>query len=40
MARIWHTYAPTMGIKNDPRVFSSFVKNIVCGEDIAMKSDG
>lgn len=40
IARIWHTYAPTMDIQNDPRVFSSFVKNIVNNEDIVMKSDG
>ena len=29
-----------MDIENDPRVFSSFVKNIVHGENIEMKSDG
>ena len=40
IARIWHTYAPTMDIENDPRVFASFVKNIVNGQDIEMKSDG
>lgn len=40
IARIWHTYAPTMDIAGDPRVFSSFVGNIVRGEDIVMKSDG
>ena len=40
IARIWHTYAPTMDIDNDPRVFASFVKNIIHGEDIVMKSDG
>lgn len=40
IARIWHTYAPTMDIENDPRVFSSFVKNIIDGDDIVMKSDG
>ena len=40
IARIAHTYAPTMDIRNDPRVFSSFVKNIVDGQDIIMKSDG
>ncbi len=38
--RIWHTYAPTMDIKNDPRVFASFMDNLVRGEDIVMKSDG
>lgn len=38
--RIAHTYAPTMDIDNDPRVFASFVKNIVTGQYIVMKSDG
>jgi nucleoside-diphosphate-sugar epimerase len=40
IARIWHTYAPTMDVENDPRVFSSFVKNIIHGQNIEMKSDG
>lgn len=40
IARIWHTYAPTMDIENDPRVFASFVKNIIEKKDIVMKSDG
>ena len=40
IARIWHTYSPTMDIENDPRVFSSFVKNVVNCEDIVMKSAG
>lgn len=40
IARIAHTYAPTMDIQNDPRVFASFVKNIIAGQDIVMKSDG
>ena len=40
IARIAHTYAPTMDIENDPRVFASFVKNIVNHENIIMKSDG
>ncbi len=40
MLRIWHTYAPTMDIDKDPRVFASFMKNIVDGQDIAIKSDG
>ncbi|WP_251205708.1 NAD-dependent epimerase/dehydratase family protein [Acetatifactor aquisgranensis] len=40
IARIWHTYAPTMDIDNDPRVFASFAGNILRGEDIVMKSDG
>ena len=40
IARIAHTYAPTMDIENDPRVFASFVKNIVDRQDIVMKSSG
>lgn len=40
IARIWHTYAPTMDVENDPRVFASFIKNVMHGEDIVMKSDG
>lgn len=40
MVRIWHTYAPTMDVEHDPRVFSSFVKNVIHGQNIEMKSDG
>lgn len=40
IARIWHTYAPTMDIKSDPRVFASFVKDIIYKRDIVMLSDG
>lgn len=40
IAMIAHTYAPTMDIENDPRVFSSFVKNVVQGQNIVMKSNG
>lgn len=40
IARIWHTYAPTMDIENDPRVFASFIKCILSGKDITMLSDG
>lgn len=40
MARIGHTYGPTMDIENDPRVFASFVKCLVDGEDIVLYSDG
>lgn len=40
IARIAHTYAPTMDIEHDPRVFASFVKNIVDGKNIEMKSNG
>lgn len=40
IARIWHTYAPTMDIESDPRVFASFVKNIVNNSNIVMLSEG
>jgi len=40
IARIWHTYAPTMDIENDPRVFASFVNDIVHNRNIVMKSEG
>ncbi|MGP1586932.1 MAG: NAD-dependent epimerase/dehydratase family protein [Treponemataceae bacterium] len=39
MIRLQHTYGPTMDL-NDSRVFAEFVKNIVQGNDIEMKSDG
>lgn len=40
IARIWHTYSPTMDLENDPRVFASFVKNVKEGKNITMHSDG
>ena len=40
MARIAHNYGPTMDIANDPRVYASFIKNALAGENIQMKSDG
>lgn len=40
IARIAHTYAPTMDVEHDPRVFASFVKDIAAGRDIVMKSNG
>ena len=40
IARIAHTYGPTMDIENDPRVFSSFMKCIYKKKDIEMYSDG
>lgn len=38
--RIGHTYGPTMDIKNDPRVFSSFIGCLIENKDIEMLSDG
>ena len=38
--RIYHTYGPTMDIVNDQRSFSEFVRDVVNGKDIRMKSDG
>ena len=40
IARIGHTYGPTMDLANDPRVFASFMKCITEGKDIEMFSDG
>lgn len=40
IARIAHTYAPTMDVEEDPRVFSSFMKCVKDGTDIVMHSDG
>lgn len=40
IARIAHTYGPTMDIENDTRVFAAFVNDVVHGRDIAMDSDG
>lgn len=40
IARVGHTYGPTMDIYNDPRSFASFMKCAVCGEDIVLHSDG
>lgn len=39
-ARIYHTYGPTMDIKNDSRVFSEFVGNIVEHKNIVIKGTG
>lgn len=40
VARIHHSYGPTMDYKNDCRVFSEFVKNVINNENIELKSDG
>ena len=40
LARICHTYGPTMDIVNDKRVFASFVHNIVNNHNIVLNSDG
>ena len=40
IARLAHTYGPTMDVENDPRVFASFVKCVVNGQDIELFSDG
>ena len=40
IARIGHTYGPTMDIYNDPRVFASFMRDVIEGRDITMLSDG
>lgn len=40
IARIGHTYAPTMDVDKDPRVFASFMKCLLEKRDIVMLSDG
>ena len=40
MARVGHTYGPTMDIENDPRVFASFIRDAVNGNDICLHSNG
>lgn len=40
IARISHTYGPTVNLAEDRRVFSEFVQNIINHEDIVMKSAG
>lgn len=40
IARLSHTYGPTMDFSHDRRVFSEFVQNIINHEDIVMKSAG
>ena len=40
VARISHTFGPTMDFQRDGRVFAEFIRNILNNEDIVMKSDG
>lgn len=40
IARISHTYGPTVNLAEDRRVFSEFVNNIIHDENIVMKSLG
>lgn len=40
IARIWHTYAPTMDPEHDLRVFASFCNDVLHKRDIVMKSNG
>jgi len=40
LLRHFGSYGPGMDLYNDPRAFTSFVKNAVCGEDIVMLSTG
>lgn len=39
IARLCHTYGPTQR-SNDSRVSAAFIRNVLNGEDICMKSDG
>lgn len=40
IARIAHTYGPTMDINSDSRVFADFLNSIINNEDIVLHSDG
>jgi len=40
LLRHFGSYGPGMDLYNDPRAFTSFVKNAVCGEDIILHSTG
>lgn len=40
IARIHHTYGPTMDVQNDKRVFAEFANNILNNNNIVLKSDG
>lgn len=40
IARIEHTYGPTININSDTRSFSEFIKNAVLNEKIVLKSKG
>lgn len=40
IARIAHTYGPTMDLEHDPRIFADFMRAITKGENIVLHSDG
>lgn len=40
IVRIWHTYAPTLDIHTDSRVFASFASDVIHRRDIAIKGNG
>jgi nucleoside-diphosphate-sugar epimerase len=40
IARPFHSYGPGMDLDNDGRVFADFVRNVVKGEPIIMRSSG
>lgn len=40
IARIAHTYGPTMDLKHDPRVFADFMRAAIKGESIVLHSNG
>ena len=40
IARVGHTYGPTMDLENDPRVFASLMNDAVLGRNISLHSDG
>ena len=40
IARVHHTYGPTVDIETDSRVHSEFISNVINGNDIVLKSTG
>lgn len=40
LLRYFGSYGPGMDLHNDPRAFTAFIKNSVCGEDIVLLSTG
>lgn len=40
LLRYFGSYGPGMDLYNDPRAFTAFIKNSICGEDIVLLSTG
>ena len=39
-ARIYHSFGPTIDLEKDRRSFADFIRNVLDGSDIVLKSDG